>query len=316
MNKLSFVGSVKEFFNSLDDDPRFYTNDSDKIIEEYKHIVFERINPKLKDFFKDIPDVPLEIRKMSYDGPGGGYSSASENSPGVFSINLFRPMENPRFDFMALSLHEASPGHHLQHSYAMKASLPDYRRHTPISFYDVPFWYPFYSAYSEGWALYSEYLGEEMGLYNDDYELMGRYSAEMLRACRLVVDTGLHYFNWDKEKAIEYMLNYTAYSREATEIEINRYITWPGQACAYKLGEIKIRDLRTEAENALGSKFNIKDFHSVILTNGAMPMSVLESLIREWINMKKVEQASSGVQTRTSLTFMLGALLVHILSFL
>ncbi|XP_048747204.2 uncharacterized protein LOC125659548 [Ostrea edulis] len=300
MEKLGHNGTVKEFFNSLANDSRFYSNDSDKILEEYNDIVFKRINPKLPQFFKDIPDVPLVIRKMSYDGPGGGYSSATEEYPGVFSINLFRPLENPFFDFMALSLHEASPGHHMQHTYAMMANLPDYRRHTPLSFYDVPVWFPWYSAYSEGWALYSEYLGIEMGLYKDEYELMGRYSAEILRACRLVVDTGLHYYNWDKQRAIDYMLNYTAYSYEATEIEVNRYITWPGQACAYKIGEIKIKDLRRKAEAELGNRFDLRDFHSVILTNGAVPMSVLEMIVNEWIDDVKSAPLASEASVVTS----------------
>nr|XP_022337537.1 uncharacterized protein LOC111133419 [Crassostrea virginica] len=299
MEKLNHNRTVKEFFNSLVNNSEFYSNDSDKIINEYKDIVFKRINPKLPLFFKDIPDIPLEIRKMSYDGPGGGYSSATEEYPGVFSVNLFRPLENPFFDFMALSLHEANPGHHLQHSYAMMADLPDYRRHTPLSFYDVPVWFPWYSAYSEGWALYSEYLGVEMGLYKDDYELMGRYSAEILRACRLVVDTGLHYYNWDKQRAIDYMLNYTAYSFEATEIEVNRYITWPGQACAYKIGEIKIKELRGKAETELGARFDIRDFHSLILTNGAVPMSVLEMLVDEWIEEVKTRPVLSAASILT-----------------
>eukprot|EP00105_Crassostrea_gigas_P037677 XP_019921825.1 PREDICTED: uncharacterized protein LOC109617068 [Crassostrea gigas] len=294
MKRLNHKGTVKEFFNSLANNSNFYSNDSNKIITEYKKIVFDRINPKLQQFFKDIPNVPLEIRKMSYDGPEGGYSFATEEYPGVFFINLFRPLEKPFFEFMALSLHEANPGHHLQHSYAMLADLPDYRRHTPLSFYDIPVWFPFYSAYSEGWALYSEYLGVEMGLYKDDYELMGRYSAEILRACRLVVDTGLHYYNWDKQRAIDYMLNYTAYSFEAMEIEVNRYITWPGQACAYKIGEIKIKDLRRKAETELGTRFDIRDFHSLILTNGAVPMSLLEMLVNEWIEEVKAGPIVSG----------------------
>nr|XP_019921825.2 uncharacterized protein LOC109617068 [Crassostrea gigas] len=294
MKRLNHKGTVKEFFNSPVNNSNFYSNDSDKIITEYKKIVFDRINPKLPQFFKDIPNVPLEIRKMSYDGPGGGYSFATEEYPGVFSINLFRPLEKPFFEFMALSLHEANPGHHLQHSYAMLADLPDYRRHTPFSFYNIPVWFPFYSAYSEGWALYSEYLGVEMGLYKDDYELMGRYSAEILRACRLVVDTGLHYYNWDKQRAIDYMLNYTAYSFEAMENEVNRYITWPGQACAYKIGEIKMKDLRRKAETELGTRFDIRDFHSLILTNGAVPMSLLEMLVNEWIEEVKAGPIVSG----------------------
>lgn len=283
VRRLGFTGTVKEFFDVLKNDSRFYHTNTSVILEIYKDIVYNKITPKLPDYFENIPDVPLQIKEMTYDGPGGGYSSASETRPGVFWINLIRPSESPRFDYMALSLHEASPGHHLQHSYAMKATLPEYRQHTEISFYDVPFWFPFYSAYSEGWALYSEYLGVEMGLYADDYEMLGRYSGEILRACRLVVDTGLHHYGWDRQKAVEYMMNYTAYSRGATEIEVDRYVTWPGQACAYKLGEIKIKELRKKAETRLGSKFDIKKFHSTILVNGAVPMSILDTFVNEWI---------------------------------
>ncbi|XP_069103550.1 uncharacterized protein [Argopecten irradians] len=283
MQRQQFDGTVKEFFASLNNDSRFVYDDADRIIQEYENIIHERIDPKLPEYFKDIPDIPIVVRKMFNDGPGGGYGSATEDSPGVFYVNVFRPRENPTYDFMSLALHEASPGHHLQHIVGLRANLPDFRSQPELSFYEPPFYFPFYTAYVEGWALYAEYLGEEMGLYKDDFELMGRYSAEMLRACRLVVDTGLHYYNWEQQMAIEYMLNYTAYSREAVTIEVNRYITWPGQACGYKVGEIRIRELRSKAEKELGSLFNLKDFHSVLLTNGPMPLSVLETTVDDWI---------------------------------
>ncbi|XP_033759881.1 uncharacterized protein LOC117342028 [Pecten maximus] len=283
MKRQQFDGTVKEYFAALNNDSRFVWDDADRIIKEYEHIIHERIAPKLPLYFKDIPDIPIVVKRMSHDGPGGSYGSATEENPGVFYVNLFRPRENPTYDFMNLALHEASPGHHLQHIVGLKAELPDFRSQPEYSYYDVPFYFPFYTAYVEGWALYAEYLGEEMGLYKDDYELMGRYSGEMLRACRLVVDTGLHHFNWEQQRAIEYMLNYTAFSTEAITIEVNRYITWPGQACGYKVGEIRIRELRTKAETELGSLFDIRDFHSVILTNGAMPLNVLETTVNDWI---------------------------------
>ncbi|XP_033759880.1 uncharacterized protein LOC117342027 [Pecten maximus] len=295
MRRQQFEGTVKEYFASLNNDSRFVWDDADRIIKEYEHIIHERIAPKLPLYFKDIPDIPIVVQKMSYDGPGGGYGSATEDYPGVFYVNLFRPRENPTYDFMSLALHEASPGHHLQHIVGLKAELPDFRSQPELSFYDVPFYFPFYTAYVEGWALYAEYLGEEMGLYKDDYELMGRYSAEMLRACRLVVDTGLHHFNWEQQRAIEYMLNYTAFSSEAITIEVNRYITWPGQACGYKFGEIRMRELRSKAESELGSLFDLRDFHSVILTNGPMPLSVLETTVDDWItNTKNTAQTSAA----------------------
>ncbi|KAK3589706.1 hypothetical protein CHS0354_015218 [Potamilus streckersoni] len=300
VKKLGFTGSVKEFFDSLLNDHRFYSNDSELILELYRKTVFERINPHLSSFFKDIPNVPLMVEKTAYDGLGGGYSSASEDSPGVFSINLFRPLEVPFFEMMALSLHEANPGHHMQHSYSMYASLPDFRKNSVFSFYNVPNWFPFYSAYQEGWALYSEYLGEEMGLYKDNYEMMGRYSYEILRAVRLVVDTGIHYYGWSRDRAIDYMINYTGMGPGSAANEIDRYITWPGQACAYKLGEIKIKDLRKMAELQLGSKFDIREFHSVILENGGMPMSVLETLVTSWIQEKKIS-ATAGKKNKPPL---------------
>ncbi|OWF47190.1 hypothetical protein KP79_PYT20387 [Mizuhopecten yessoensis] len=302
MTRQNFDGTVKEYFAALNNDSRFVWDDADRILAEYENIIHDRIKPKLPLFFKNIPDIPIVVVKLSYDGPAGGYGSATEEYPGVFYVNLFRPKENPTYEFMNLALHEASPGHHLQHIYGMRADLPDYRRQPELSFFDVPFYFPFYTAYVEGWALYAEYLGVEMGLYKDDYELMGRYSAEMLRACRLVVDTGLHHFNWEQQRAVEYMLNYTSFSREAITIEVNRYITWPGQACAYKIGEIRIRELRRKAESELGSLFDIRDFHSVVLTNGAMPLSVLDDTVNDWIttikNNPKPVSAATTMQQR------------------
>ncbi|XP_060078024.1 uncharacterized protein LOC132557546 [Ylistrum balloti] len=311
MKKQQFEGTVKEYFASLNNDSRFVYDDADQIIKEYENIIHDRIDPVLPQFFKDIPDIPIVVRKMSYDGPGGGYGSATEEYPGVFYVNLFRPRENPVYEFMSLALHEASPGHHLQHIYGLQANLPEFRRQPELSFYEVPFYFPFYTAYVEGWALYAEYLGEEMGLYKDDYELMGRYSAEMLRACRLVVDTGLHYFNWEKQRAVDFMLNYTAYSVEAVNIEVNRYITWPGQACGYKIGEIRMRELRSKAEAELGSFFDLRDFHSVILVNGPMPLSVLETTVNDWIMTTK-----KNVPTTSAATVVQLSEIIHIICLL
>ncbi|XP_052784214.1 uncharacterized protein LOC128220023 [Mya arenaria] len=302
LDKQDFKGTVSDFFKSLENDTRAFSDNQTYILQFYNDTVFKRINPKLGKLFKDIPDVPLEIKASSSDGLGGGYSSASETSPGRFTINLFRPKEVPLFEAMALSLHEANPGHHMQHSYSMKADLPDFRRDPMLSFYNIPNWFPYYSSYQEGWGLYSEYLGEELGLYEDDYEMMGRYSYDILRACRLVVDTGLHYYRWSREEAITYLQNYTAMAYGSAANEIDRYITWPGQACAYKVGEIKIRELRKHAEDELGSRFNIQEFHLQVLENGAMPMSVLESLIKRWIQDIKSETSAGVINTSNLLT--------------
>ncbi|XP_053404382.1 uncharacterized protein LOC123554147 [Mercenaria mercenaria] len=313
MDGLGFEGTIAEFFASLKGDPRFYSNDTDKILKAYNDTVFKRINPELENFFRDIPDFPLKIEAASYDGLGGGYSSATETSPGVFSINLFRPLEVPLFETMVLSLHEANPGHHLQNSFSLKAALPDFRKNSILSFYNVPNWFPFYSAYQEGWGLYSEYLGEEMGMYADEYEMMGRYSYEILRASRLVVDTGLHYMRWSREEAISYLQNHTAMAGGSAANEIDRYITWPGQACAYKLGEIKIKELRQKAENGLGEKFDVKEFHLQILENGGMPMSVLEAVVNDWIEkMKNAKPTSNSSRVIYEYTLVLLGVLISV----
>ncbi|KAK3586506.1 hypothetical protein CHS0354_033526 [Potamilus streckersoni] len=183
----------------------------------------------------------------------------------------------------ALSMHETVPGHHLAESYSLVSDLPPFRKHMNWRVISAPFYFPFFNSYLEGWALYTEYLGEEMGIYRDDFELMGRYIEEMFRACKLV-DTGLHYFGWDQERAIEYLLNDTGYTREGTAIEIDCYITWPGQACGYKIGELKIKELRQKAEKELGPHFDLSEFHYTILSNGPMPLYTLENVIDSWIN--------------------------------
>ncbi|XP_033759883.1 uncharacterized protein LOC117342030 isoform X2 [Pecten maximus] len=300
LNRLSFKGSLKAFLDSIGNDSRFIIDDAEEIVEVYKELVNNRIKPLLPKYFNNIPNVEMTVEKSPFDGTGGSYALASDVNPGRFLINLFRPRENPTFDYMSLSLHESYPGHHMQHSYSMTADLPKYRRFPEYSFYEVPFFLQYFSAYVEGWGLYSEYLGEEMGLYEDDYELMGRYSAEMLRACRLVVDTGIHYLDWTKERAMEYMHNYTAFGPGFIEIEINRYITWPGQACAYKMGEIKIRQLRKKSEKELGSHFDIKKFHSVILENGPMSLKILETVVDNWIRETQISANSGTTSQRNS----------------
>ncbi|KAJ8310600.1 hypothetical protein KUTeg_012465 [Tegillarca granosa] len=195
-----------------------------EILSEYKDVVYRRIYPSLPKIFNKIP-----VNQCS--------TTALRWCPGL------------KFTFMALSLHEAVPGHHLQISIQNEAKIPKYRRYLEIRNYFLPpFHFPFYTAYVEGWGLYAEYLGEELGLYKDDYEMIGRYSFEMTRACRLVVDTGIHYFNWTRDKAIDYMMDYTILSRELISKDVDRYITWPGQACAYKIGELKIKEMRQKAK--------------------------------------------------------------------
>jgi uncharacterized protein (DUF885 family) len=190
-------------------------------------------------------------------------------------VNTYALDKRPLYALPALTLHEAVPGHHLQISLANEMQdLPEVRRFTYIS------------AFGEGWGLYSEYLGKEVGFYQTPYEEFGRLSYEMWRACRLVVDTGMHMFGWTRAQAIDYMLANTALSEHNVNTEIDRYISWPAQALAYKLGEILIRDYRAKAEAALGERFDIREFHDVVLRNGSIPLSLLEQELQDYIALR------------------------------
>ncbi|XP_041364607.1 uncharacterized protein LOC121379968 [Gigantopelta aegis] len=290
MRKHGFSGTVHEYYESLKQQPRFHKNSADELLQEYKNIVFNRIYPQLPRIFKDIPHLPVVVEAMPNDGPGGMYLSGTQDGSraGIFQVNVKRPNETNTFSMLALTLHETVPGHHLQSIYAISASLPSFQRNIQYGkYFAIPYNFPFYTAYTEGWGLYAESLGETLGLYRDDYELMGRYGEEIFRACRLVIDTGLHYFGWSRNRSIEYMTAHTPFSRNEIETEIDRYITWPGQACAYKIGELKIRELREHAKMQLGSDFDIRDFHSVILNNGPVPLNTLDTIVTDWINSVK-----------------------------
>lgn len=293
MVKLQHQGSVKEFFTNVRQNPQFYLQSGQEIIKWYKDRIKNKIEPQLPKFFKDLPNLPVDVQPNPIDGIGGQYLAGPPDGsrPGTFQVNVFHPNKSVTIDFMALLLHETIPGHHLQISVASTVKIPDYRKYMAGYLFTVPYEVPFYTAYVEGWALYAESLGEEMGLYEDDYELMGRYGSEIFRACRLVVDTGLHHFNWTRDKAIEFMLNYTAYSEGEITTEVDRYLTWPGQACGYKIGELKIKELRAKAQKDLGSKFDIRDFHSIILKDGALPLNILTQNVNQWID--ETKRASS-----------------------
>ncbi|XP_062620406.1 uncharacterized protein LOC134281980 [Saccostrea cucullata] len=297
MLKLNQQGTVKEFFDKVKADPQFYLQSGDEIIEWYTNVIEKEIKPKLPSFFKNIPDLPLVVEPNPIDGVGGQYFEGSSDGsrPAVFQVNIHHPNKLPTIDFMALLLHEANPGHHLQKSVEATVKIPKYRIVRNNHYFLSPTNIPMYAAFSEGWALYAESLGEEMQLYKTDYELMGRYGREMFRACRLVVDTGIHYYNWTRERAIQYIMNYTAYDEAKITVEIDRYITWPGQACAYKIGEFKIRELREKAEKELGSNFDIRDFHSTVLKEGGIPLNVLEKNVNHWIakTKKKVRETTN-----------------------
>ncbi|KAK7501586.1 hypothetical protein BaRGS_00007017 [Batillaria attramentaria] len=310
LKRLQYNGTIKEFYDSVRVDPRFHANSSEALLDMFKDYIYNRITPKLNTLFKDIPDLPLKVEPMPYDGPGGIYLAGTPDGsvPGIFYANVMHPAQTVTLSDMALVLHETVPGHHLQSIFSLSSNLPPYRGLVEDDhYYRMPATFPINTAYLEGWGLYAEYLGEEMGMYTDDYMLMGRYSFEIFRACRLVVDTGLHYFGWDRERAIQYFLDNTAESRDSMTTEVDRYLTWPGQATAYKVGEIRIRELRQKASDALGSKFDVREFHSVLLKNGGMPLNLLERLVDEWIadvtsGAAGVTSDSAGVTSGTSST--------------
>lgn len=275
-------GSVGERMILINDDPQFLYEDSDagrlNLINDINNYITE-ISGLMDSQFASRPKYKVEVRKFpksrEASAPGGMYTNPQMDGsqPGIYWINLRDIKANPKFDLKTLTYHEAIPGHHWQVALNLEQdSLPMLRRIAP------------YNAYVEGWALYSEKVAQEMGLYkNDPYSNLGRLKAELFRSVRLVVDTGLHYKKWSREQAIKYMAQTTGTIESDVEVEIERYMVWPGQALGYKLGMINILSLRTQAQQQLGDKFDIKAFHDLVLLGGAVPMSILNGKVNEWI---------------------------------
>lgn len=275
--EVGFDGSFQEFLTHLRTDPKFYYQNPNDLLNAYKECC-QRIDPELPKLFHRQPKTAYEIvpipAQMAPDTTTAYYQQPSADGvrPGRYFVNLYRPQDRPKYEIEALSLHESVPGHHFQIALAMElTNVPEFRR------------YGGYTAFIEGWGLYSEKLGEELGLYKDPYSRFGQLTYEMWRAVRLVVDTGMHELRWTRQEAIDFFAANTAKSLLDIENEVDRYIAWPGQALAYKIGELKIRELRARAESELGPKFNVKDFHEVVLKNGAVPLDVLESQVDEWL---------------------------------
>jgi uncharacterized protein (DUF885 family) len=248
-----------------------------------------RINALLPKLFDIFPKADYEVRAVeefrAASAAGGSYQAGTPDGsrPGVFYANTFNLKAQPKWGTETLSLHEASPGHHFQISIAQEVeSLPKFRR------------YNGYVAYDEGWALYSESLGKELGVFTDPYQWFGRLNDEQLRAMRLVVDTGLHSKGWSRQKAIDYMTDNSALADTDIVSEVERYMVIPGQALGYKIGQIQIRKLRVEAEQALGPKFDVKAFHRAVLIDGALPMDVLTTKIHEWIKSEQKAEKAKG----------------------
>ncbi|XP_052228360.1 uncharacterized protein LOC127842723 isoform X1 [Dreissena polymorpha] len=297
MRRDGFNGSLHEYFAVLRQNQSNFESDPDKALQAFKDMHRERILPVLDQFFEDIPDVPLEIKRMTNNGPLGIYKNAAPDGsrPGVFYANVdYGPVA--KYTMASLLVHETDPGHHLQDAYALtNPAIPMFRRAVDYSkYFAAPMHFPFYTAYCEGWGLYSEELGDELGVYQNDYDRLGKFNQQIFRAARLVVDTGLHALQWSRADAIGYMLDNTALARASIEREIDRYITWPGQATAYTIGNLKVIELRRRATIRTCGFFDVKKFHSVLLKNGALPMSVLDTLVDDWVAEVRQKHGISG----------------------
>ncbi len=267
---LDFKGSFQEFLEYLRNEPKFYAADAQDLLEKTAFIA-KKMDGKMPYYFKTLTRNTYEIRATQ--GRGAYYVSgeADGSSPGIYFINVSKLSSQPLYNLESLTLHEAVPGHHHQGTLALEMDLPEFRKTV------------YHAAFGEGWALYAESLGKEAGFYTDPYSDFGRLTYEMWRANRLVVDTGMHALGWSREKAINYLLSSSALSRAEVTSEVDRYITWPGQATAYKIGELKIKALRARAEKALGANFDIRAFHDVIVGNGSVAIAILEEIVDEWI---------------------------------
>jgi uncharacterized protein (DUF885 family) len=282
--EVGFEGDLEAFFTFMRRDPRFFFTTKEELIVAYRDIA-KRIDPELPRLFGTLPRMPYGVipvpeyseqtQTTAYYMPG----SPAAGRAGYFYANTYDLPSRPKWEMEALTVHEAVPGHHLQISLAQELEAPPFRQ------------WGGYTAYVEGWGLYSESLGPELGLYADPYSRFGQLTYEMWRAVRLVVDTGMHAKGWTRDQAIEYFRKNAGKAEHDIAVEIDRYIVWPGQALAYKIGQLKIQELRSLAERELGERFDIRRFHDTVLLAGPLPLSILETRVREWI---EAEGASGG----------------------
>ena len=279
---LNFKGSFNDFFKFLRTDDQFYAKTPKELLM-YARDISKRADEQLPRFFKTLPRKPYGVAPVpdaiAPKYTGGRYVGTSKNStdPGYYWVNTYDLKSRTLYTIPALTVHEAVPGHHLQSALnnELGDSIPQFRRNLYLS------------AYGEGWGLYTEFLADEMGIYTTPYEQFGKFTYEMWRACRLVIDTGIHAKGWSREEAVDYMSNNTALSLHEVNTEIDRYISWPGQALSYKIGELKIRELRNKAKLELKEKFDIREFHERILEYGTVTLSTLERRINNYIEETK-----------------------------
>jgi prolyl oligopeptidase len=291
VKSVRFKGNFDAFLKFLRTDPRFYYKTASDLLEGYRDIC-KRVDPELIRLFGTLPRTPYGvIPTPDFEAPTSTTAyyrqgSAEARRPGYFVANTFKLETRPKYEMEALAIHEAVPGHHLQISLAQELTgLPQFRRHGG------------YTAFIEGWGLYAESLGDEMGFYTDPYSKFGQLTYEMWRAVRLVVDTGMHAFKWERQRAIDFMKANTAKTEHDITVEIDRYIVWPGQALAYKTGELKLKELRARAKTELGQKFDIRAFHDAVLLAGALPLDVLEKRVDDWVAREKAPTSRSVTPT-------------------
>lgn len=285
IKEVGFKGTFAEFIHFLRTDPQFYATTAEQLLKEAAYIA-KKMDAQLPKLFNTLPRKPYGVAPVPANiapkyTTGRYFGSNRDNEAGYYWVNTYALDKRPLYVLEALTLHEAVPGHHLQISLnAELENLPSYRRDAYLS------------AFGEGWGLYSEYLGIEAGFYQNPYSQFGRLTYEMWRAARLVVDTGMHMYGWSKERAMNFMSENTALSLHNVETETDRYISWPAQALSYKIGELTIKGLRAEAEQALGKNFDIREFHNQVLRHGSVPLSVLETQVRLYIKAELAKQQS------------------------